>query len=107
MARDAEADRLVGSALGDGVPGKRECPRERRHIGFIEREHVRFRRGRRFYAWHSADELARICAEGWLGLPGRQEDCRPRGVWLVLQSGNVWLYVWPQRDPEPASAGLS
>src|SRR5580693_5714061 len=107
MARDTETDRHTGRAVGDGVPGKRKCGGERRYFGFGEWVDVCFRRGRRFVAWHSTDELARICAESRLGLPDRQEDCGPCRVWLVVQPGNVWLDVWPQCNPKPASAGLS
>jgi hypothetical protein len=58
-------------------------------------------------ARHSNHELARIRAESRLGLSGRQKDGSPGGLRLVVQSGNVWLHVWPQCDPESAGVGLT
>ena len=48
MARNAEAYRHLGRALGNGVSGKRECPGQRRDAGSVQWPDVRFRGGRRF-----------------------------------------------------------
>ena len=50
--------------------------------------------------WHKLRPQSR------LGLPGKQKDRSPRGLWLVIQPGDLRLHVRPQRDPEPAGLGL-